>query len=110
MMGELRAPGFKTSVLEDYLPNKQIAYPLETQLEKEVLNLLAIGRNQESPYDIKNSPVATFIIKSIGFAETENLLKKAQEFFARSYFVGRVSLLLFSRCNRHHLLRGDETL
>ncbi|MEG5016784.1 MULTISPECIES: hypothetical protein [unclassified Microcoleus] len=82
MMGELRAPGFKTSVLEDYLPNKQIAYPLETQLEKEVLNLLAIGRNQESPYDIKNSPVATFIIKSIGFAETENFLKKAQEFFA----------------------------
>ncbi|MEG4229726.1 hypothetical protein QUA35_26660 [Microcoleus sp. N9_B2] len=82
MMGELRAPGFKTSVLEDYLPNKQIAYPLETQLEKEVLNLLAIGRNQESPYDIKNSPVATFIIKSIGFSETENFLKKAQEFFA----------------------------
>ncbi|MCC3438683.1 hypothetical protein [Microcoleus sp. PH2017_05_CCC_O_A] len=82
MMGELRAPGFKTSVLEDYLPNRQIAYPLESQLEKEVLDLLAIGRNQESPYDIKNSPVATFIIKSIGFAETENFLKKAQEFFA----------------------------
>lgn len=82
MMGELRTPGFKTSVLEDYLPNRQIAYALESQLEKEVLNLLAIGRNQESPYDIKNSPVATFIIKSIGFAETENFLKKAQEFFA----------------------------
>ncbi|MCC3407743.1 MAG: hypothetical protein JGK17_19540 [Microcoleus sp. PH2017_10_PVI_O_A] len=82
MMGELRAPGFKTSALEDYLPNRQIAYPLESQLEKEVLDLLAIGRNQESPYDIKNSPVATFIIKSIGFAETENFLKKAQEFFA----------------------------
>ncbi|MEG4284619.1 hypothetical protein QUB68_15935 [Microcoleus sp. A006_D1] len=82
MMGELRAPGFKTSVLEDYLPNRQIAYPLESQLEKEVLDILAIGRNQESPYDIKNSPVATFIIKSIGFAETENFLKKAQDFFA----------------------------
>ena len=82
MMGELRAPGFKTSVLEDYLPNRKIAYALESQLEKEVLNLLAIGRNQESPYDIKNSPVATFIIKSIGFFETENFLKKAQEFFA----------------------------
>ncbi|MEG4346135.1 hypothetical protein QUB70_23055 [Microcoleus sp. A003_D6] len=82
MMGELRAPGFKTSVLEDYLPNRQIAYALESQLQKEVLNLLAIGRNQESPYDIKNSPVATFIIKSIGFAETENFLKKAQDFFA----------------------------
>ncbi|MEG4289934.1 hypothetical protein Q5692_24035 [Microcoleus sp. C2C3] len=82
MMGELRAPGFPTSVLEDYLPNKQIAYPLESQLQREVLDLLEIGRNQESPYDIKNSPVSTFIIKSIGFAETEKFLKKAHEFFA----------------------------
>jgi hypothetical protein len=82
MMGELRAPGFPTSVLEDYLPNRQIAYALENQLQKEVLDLLEIGRNQESPYDIKNSPVSTFIIKSIGFAETEKFLKKAHEFFA----------------------------
>lgn len=82
MMGELRVPGFKTSVLEDYLPEKQIAYPLDSQLQREVLDLLEIGRNQESPYDIKNSPVSTFIIKSIGFAETENFLKKAKEFFA----------------------------
>ncbi|MEG5064246.1 hypothetical protein QUB33_11540 [Microcoleus sp. B3-A4] len=82
MMGELRTSGFKTEVLEDYLPNRQSAYPLESQLQREVLDLLEIGRNQESPYDIKNSPVSTFIIKSIGFAETENLLKKAQDFFA----------------------------
>src|SRR5919202_118041 len=82
MMGELRAPGFQTSVLEDYLPNKQIVYPLESQLQREVLDMLEIGRNQESPYDIKNSPVSTFIIKSIGFAETENFLKRAHDFFA----------------------------
>jgi hypothetical protein len=82
MMGELRVPGFKTSVLEDYLPDIKIAYPLDSQLQREVLDLLEIGRNQESPYDIKNSPVSTFIIKSIGFAETENFLKKAKEFFA----------------------------
>lgn len=82
MMGELRTPGFKTSVLEDYLPNRPSAYPLDSQLQREVLDLLEIGRNQESRYDIKNSPVSTFIIKSIGFAETENFLKKAQEFFA----------------------------
>ena len=82
MMGELRVPGFKTSVLEDYLPDQQIAYPLDSQLQREVLDLLEIGRNQESPYDIKNSPVSTFIIKSIGFAETEQFLKKAKDFFA----------------------------
>lgn len=81
MMGELRVPGFTTSALEDYLPDRPIAYPLENQLQSEVLDLLAIGRNKESPYDIKNSPVSTFIIKSIGFAETDNYLKKAKEFF-----------------------------
>lgn len=82
MMGELRAPGFTTSALEDYLPERDIAYPLENQLQKQVLDLLEIGRNQESPYDIKNSPVSTFIIKSIGFAETDSFLKKAHDFFA----------------------------
>ncbi|MDQ2101013.1 MAG: hypothetical protein QQW96_25635 [Tychonema bourrellyi B0820] len=82
MMGELRAPGVTTSALEDYLPNIHILYPLENQLQEQVLALLEIGRNQESPYDIKNSPVSTFIIKSIGFAETGNFLNKAHEFFA----------------------------
>jgi hypothetical protein len=81
MMGELRVPGFTTSALEDYLPDRPLAYPLENQLQSEVLDLLAIGRNKESPYDIKNSPVSTFIIKSIGFSETDNYLKKAKEFF-----------------------------
>lgn len=82
MMGELRAPGCTTSALEDYLPDIHILYPLENQLQKQVLDLLEIGRNQESPYDIKNSPVSTFIIKSIGFAETGNFLNKAHDFFA----------------------------
>lgn len=82
MMGELRAPGVTTSALEDYLPDIHILYPLENQLQKEVLPLLERGRNLESPYDIKNSPVSTFIIKSIGFAETGNFLNKAHDFFA----------------------------
>jgi hypothetical protein len=34
MMGELRAPGFQTSVLEDYLPNKQIAYAIRKSVAK----------------------------------------------------------------------------
>lgn len=82
MMGELPTPGFTTSALENFLPEIPLTHPLKSQLEKEVLDLLAKGRNQESRYDIKNSPVATFIIKSIGFAEIEHLLKKAKDFFA----------------------------
>lgn len=81
MMGELPALGFTTSALEHFLPDIPMVYPLETQMEREVLDLLAKGRKQESRYDIKNSPVSTFIVKSIGFKETENLLEQSKEFF-----------------------------
>lgn len=71
-----------TPVLEQFLPSIPIAYQPETPLEVEVLELLSKGRNQEHAYDLKNSPVATFIIKSIGFASIEYLLKQAKEFFS----------------------------
>jgi hypothetical protein len=47
-----------------------------------VLGLLSQGRNQESPYDLKNSPIATFIVKSIGFDQMAHLIKFSKEFFA----------------------------
>jgi hypothetical protein len=97
MMGELPTPGFTTSALENFLPEIPVTYPLKNQLEKEVLDLLAKGRNQESRYDIKNSPVATFIIKSIGFGEIDHVLKKAKDFFA-----GNLNSEEFlSYCNPH---------
>ncbi len=80
-MGELPRPGTNTPTLDQCLPNISIAQPPETALEAEVLALLVQGRNQESDYDLKNSPVATFIIKSIGFASVEPLLKQAKAFF-----------------------------
>ena len=81
MMGELPTPGIKTPALEDFLPNIQSRKKPETELQSEVLELLSKGRNQDSPYDLKNSPLATFIIKSIGFGEMEYLIKLAKEFF-----------------------------
>jgi hypothetical protein len=82
MMGELPLMGRSVAQLENFLPHVVMRIPPTTPLEWEVLDLLEKGRSQSSSYDIKNSPVATFLIKSIGFAEALRLLKHAKEFFA----------------------------
>lgn len=82
MMGELPTPGIITPTLEQFLPEVKNPYPPQTSLEVEVLELLAKGRTQDSPYDIKNSPVATFIIKVIGYEEMKRLLSISKDFFA----------------------------
>lgn len=82
MMGELPSPGILTPALDHFLPDIAIACEPQTALEREVLELLNKGRNRDSAYDIKNSPVSTFIIKSIGFTSSGYLLKQSKEFFA----------------------------
>jgi hypothetical protein len=83
MMGELPfREALPQSQLENFLPNvSAMPYPPETDLEWEVLALLEKGRSQSSIYDIKNSPVTTFIIKSIGFDEARHLMVQAKAFF-----------------------------
>ncbi len=82
MTGDFPTPGIITPALEQFLPDVPIAYQPKTPLEAEVLDLLNKGRNRDSAYDIKNSPLTTFIIKSTGFEGIEYLLKRSKEFFA----------------------------
>ncbi|MGA7937927.1 MAG: hypothetical protein WCA35_30540, partial [Kovacikia sp.] len=84
MTGELPLQGtLPLAQLENFLPHVNVMpHPPETDLEWEVLGLLEKGRNQASIYDTKNSPVTTFIIKSIGFSEARRLLTGAKAFFA----------------------------
>lgn len=82
MMGELPFLGLPIAQLENFLPFISIMpFPPETELEDEVLSLLEKGRGQSSSYDIKNSPVATFIIKSVGFNAARKLILAAKDFF-----------------------------
>lgn len=82
MMGELPFLGLPIAQLENFLPIVSVMpFPPETDLEDEVLSLLEKGRGQSSSYDIKNSPVATFIIKSVGFNAARKLILAAKEFF-----------------------------
>lgn len=82
MMGELPSLGATVARLENFFPTVvTMPHPPQTEVEWEVLNLLEKGRSDDSSYDIKNSPVATFIIKSVGFDVARGLLQQAKEFF-----------------------------
>ena len=82
LMGELPTQGIKTPSLEDFIPDIQSPSKTETVLESEVLELLTKGRNQDSTYDLKNSPIATFIVNSMGFPSVRHLIERSKEFFA----------------------------
>jgi hypothetical protein len=85
MMGELPFKGLTVAQLETFLPNDPVMlHSPKTDLEEEVLKLLEEGRREPSSYDIKNSPVATYMIKSIGFDEARRLIVLAKEFFKRA--------------------------
>lgn len=126
MMGELPTPGVKTPSLEQFLPDISSIKPPETELEREVLELLTKGRNQDSSYDLKNSPIATFIVNAMGFPAVRHLIDRAKEFFAGTItadeflrecdvvaiatVIDAVEQLFASRSSALRGLSGDTTL
>jgi hypothetical protein len=105
MMGELPGRGLSTAQLESFLPAvSQIVLPT-TPLEYEVLELLEKGRSKSSSYDVKNSPVATYIIKSLGFPESQRLLVQAKEYFKRN-LSGEAFLSLCDRDVVHTIIQA----
>ncbi|NUN65935.1 hypothetical protein HCU40_14525 [Pseudanabaena biceps] len=97
MMGELPIEDMAVIGLERFLP--EIAEPCQptTAIEAEVLELLDKGRTVDSSYDVKNSPVATFMVKSIGFLEMQRMLKLSKEFFKG----GMTAEELIDSCDPH---------
>ncbi len=81
LMGELNPLGISIEKLEDFLPDLPNRYPLDHDLEREVFELLHKGRFSSSAYDIKNSPLTTFIVKVMGFERIRALIGAAKEFF-----------------------------
>jgi len=81
MMGEMRTEGSVGVVLEELLPPVTNPHQPGNGLEKEVLTLLEKGRLQDSSYDLKNSPLSTFMVKSMGFDQIRELTLQAKAFF-----------------------------
>ncbi|MDY6940597.1 MAG: hypothetical protein SWY16_23430 [Cyanobacteriota bacterium] len=72
--------------LENFIPQSPEAYPPTTDLEWQVLNFLEKGRKgrgKNEDYDLDNSPLATFLVKSLGFSEIRYQCDRAKGFFNR---------------------------
>lgn len=79
--GGLPEQGNSGDKLSDMLPTIEKHYEPKNEIECEVLKLLEVGRTKSSAYDIKNSPLTTFMVKHMGFDEILYQLKRAKEFF-----------------------------
>ncbi|MEB3278359.1 MAG: hypothetical protein VKK42_05485 [Lyngbya sp.] len=81
LMGEMPTENFVAASLVDFLPEISHPHQPKNELEQQVLTLLDKGRTQSASYDIKNSPLATYMVKSMGFDEIRHQRNRAQEFF-----------------------------
>lgn len=81
MLGELPSVAFSSPRFEDFLPVVTAPYQSRNELECEVIDLLEKGRSRDFSYDLKNSPLTSFIVRSLGFVEVESQLKLAKMFF-----------------------------
>ena len=63
------------------LPHLDSPHLAQNSIEKEVMELLEIGRAEESNFDIKNSPLAAFLVRYMGFEEVGRRLGQAKIFF-----------------------------
>jgi hypothetical protein len=81
MMGELPDSGVSVGRMGDSFPNLIKPYQATSDIENEVLDLLEIGRSKDVSYDLKTSPLTTFMVKYIGFDGILQLRERSQAFF-----------------------------
>ncbi|MDJ0704301.1 MAG: hypothetical protein QNJ46_13535 [Leptolyngbyaceae cyanobacterium MO_188.B28] len=72
------------SVWQGRLPQLDAPYLAKDAIEQEVMELLEIGRAQDSNFDIKKSPLAAFLVRYLGFCAVEDCLGQAKTFFQGS--------------------------
>jgi hypothetical protein len=81
IMGEVASNEYCGDKLEDFLPSIEHPFTTRNDTEREVMALLEKGRYRSSDYDLKNSPLTTFIVKYIGFDNLMAGLSHAQKYF-----------------------------
>jgi hypothetical protein len=93
LMGELPQDNLPVMGLQDFLPKVEKPVITTNPNELEVLSLLELGRTFDSEYDVKNSPIATFMVKTLGFEHMQAILLKA-----RAFFKGELTAEAFLEC------------
>lgn len=86
MMGIHPDRGSRGIRLESFITKVANPYRPKSDLEWQVLNFLEKGRKgrgRNEDYDLDNSPLATFLVKSLGFEEVRYQCDRAKGFFDR---------------------------
>lgn len=81
MMGKVPEQNYQGDRLEIFIPNIANAYQPKTEIEREVLRLLEEGRAPSIYYDLETSPLATFLVKLMGFDAIRSQWHRAKQFF-----------------------------
>lgn len=106
MMGELPSSSVDIGRLADYFPKLINDYQPSNEIEREVLNLLEIGRSDSSAYDLKTSPLAFFLVKYIGFESIHSMHKKVEGVaLTQAFFQGIISHEDFLASCNHDLIQ-----
>jgi hypothetical protein len=96
LMGGLPYQDYRGVRLETFLPQLANVYLPKNDLEIEVLNLLENGRDKSDTADLKDSPLATFIVKAMGFEQIQIHCHRAKEFFqgniSAADFIAKIDL------------------
>jgi hypothetical protein len=82
LMGELPSENQNSIRLEEFLFDPPSPWQASNAEEQTVFILLSKGRNEESFYDLKHSPLATFMIKHIGLPKVLALYQRATLWFS----------------------------
>ena len=82
LMGKLSAAPDAGPQLEHLLPAVGQAKPAAQDIESTVVELLRAGRTADSLHDARHSPVASFLVGHMGYANTLALHEEAKRFFA----------------------------
>lgn len=68
--------------LENLLPAVAAPHLPRDENERITLQLLQTGRTSESPHDTRHSPLSSYLVQALGFADTLDLLSDVNAFFA----------------------------
>lgn len=71
-IGDIPIVGVKTRHLDDFLPEVPIPDHIHPE-DDEIYKLLETGRDSETFFDLKNSPLSLFVYKSLALAQLESL-------------------------------------
>ena len=81
LIGEIPVNGIVIPTLDYFLPPVENPYVPQNPIEEEALLILTKGRNKDTAYDLKNSPITAFLVNAIGFPEIDKLFEISKGFY-----------------------------